>query len=267
MKLLLISAGAINPDMGGKDGKYTLKGIQGYIHGVNELNAIASIFGQGKGAESARSINVEDINKVTGYDPNVTGTGEIYKKGEIDEYRNKVTYSWGEKKTFSDDGITRVALNYSATNGASRTNTMYTSNGFTYYDATKRKFVEMGTNETVTVETTDYKYYPNTLTTSSSGTTKGITKTSIEYKMLFNTTYWLATTIVEAGSSDIYYGLHTVSYSNENYYVYDSSVIKSGTENVRANSLRPVVTLNASTQLIKDENHDGTTKAKAYTLQ
>ena len=61
----LISAGSI--------GNLTLKGKKGYIYGEEELDAISSIYGKGKGAISSRSVKDYDINEVTGYDPKKTG--------------------------------------------------------------------------------------------------------------------------------------------------------------------------------------------------
>ncbi len=45
---------------------YYLSGEYGYLNGVEELNAICSIFGQGKGAVGARSLCVKDIDRLAG---------------------------------------------------------------------------------------------------------------------------------------------------------------------------------------------------------
>ena len=74
---------------------YHLYGRLGYQNATEELDKICNLYGQGHMATSARSIKVEDINKVTGYNPeDVDGNGNPYKVGQIEEYGNKVTYYW-----------------------------------------------------------------------------------------------------------------------------------------------------------------------------
>ena len=48
---------------------YYLSGYEGYINTKEELDNICSLYGQGKGASGARSINREDINKITEFSP------------------------------------------------------------------------------------------------------------------------------------------------------------------------------------------------------
>ena len=95
-KIRLISEEFIGP---GKDKEiyignrtyYTLYGQKVYINGIEELNKISGIFGHGKGAEKATSITVEDINGITGYNPETAK----YNQGDWNEYENKVTYTRG----------------------------------------------------------------------------------------------------------------------------------------------------------------------------
>ena len=54
----------------GKSGKYFLSGLDAYEKGITELNKLCATFGHGKGATGARSINVNDINKILNYNPN-----------------------------------------------------------------------------------------------------------------------------------------------------------------------------------------------------
>ena len=58
--------------------------------------------------------------------------------------------------------------------------------------------------EKITLTTTYYTYYPNTLTESSLGETKGISTSSKEYSMLFANIkkYWLASRYELAGGSE-----------------------------------------------------------------
>ena len=83
---------------------FYLKGRTGFQNAETELNKIAGLYGHGTHAVSARSVNVDDINKITGYNPNAEGiknptaeqiaSGNKYGKNKLYEYGNKVTYSW-----------------------------------------------------------------------------------------------------------------------------------------------------------------------------
>ena len=76
--------------------KYTLKGEKGFTNGINELNNISEIFGYGAGAESSKSITVEDINNITGYNPE----NPRFNEGEYDEYGNIYSYTVNRKQDY-----------------------------------------------------------------------------------------------------------------------------------------------------------------------
>ncbi len=175
-------------------GKLTLSGKDGYNNGISQLNAMCAPYGK-----NARSITVEDINRVTGYDPNKTGDGKKFEEGGWSEYGNKVTYT---------------ASGSTATNG--KTNTTIAISKYEHPDGRK-----IGTDNvtSITVESTHYYYYPYSLTTSSSttGECKGIATDSSAYKLLFrnaddsaNCSYWLASSLVGAYSNISYFGLRNV---------------------------------------------------------
>ena len=143
-KLRLISGefvGAGNYTNGSRT-YYTLKGQKGYINGIEELNKISGIFGHGKGAEKATSITVEDINVITGYNPETAK----YSQGNWNEYGNKVTYTRGEGS----------ALSSSATNGKTWSRTQGT---FNYYDKASKTFKAL-TSGSTEIESTYYNYVP-----------------------------------------------------------------------------------------------------------
>ncbi len=183
-----------------------------WLTGPQQLDKLCAPYGKGEGATSARSIRVEDINKVTGYDPETAGFGE----GELSEYGNEVTYSY--------NGTTNPA--YSGSNGVAGTLTD-THNNFYYYDG--EKFVTIsdlttGTSGTTfaTLKSISYSYYPTTLTNSSAGELKGIGKDTKAYIMLFrnsentsNVNYWLA-------SPCVYTAFFNVMFSMR--YLYDGHV-------------------------------------------
>ena len=174
-------------------GTLQLSGKDGYNTGVSQLNTMCAQYGT-----NARSITVEDINRVTGYDPTNQGDGKVFGAGEFYEYGNKATYTASES---------------SATNGQNYTGSI------SYEHPDGRK---IGTDNvtSITVESTAYYYYPYSLTTSSSttGECKGIATDSSAYKLLFrnaddsaNCSYWLASSYVDARSSTSNFGLRYVA--------------------------------------------------------
>ena len=258
-ELLIISEELIGPATGGGTNgnrtTYYLKGQEGYVNGENELNKISEIYGKGEGATGARSIKVEDINKITGYNPNnvgvydpeQTGSGEKCYKGSIYEYGNKVTYTRNSSSQVQSSGTNRQ----SGTGSYSQ---------FTYYTGSEWKSLNVG--ESATLTSSYYLYYPDTLTTSSSGSTVGIAKTSKAYKMLFtnsstgaNTSqsgttsgfyYWLGSPCVYANTGYARFRMRYV-YSGRvyNYYLYDSS----GSTFNPSYGVRPVVSLQSGISL------------------
>ena len=71
--------------------KVRLHGRDGYTNGVEILNnAVKDTYNDGFFADTVRSINVEDVNRVTGYDPETAG----YGSNSLWQYGNQVTYYW-----------------------------------------------------------------------------------------------------------------------------------------------------------------------------
>ena len=191
-------------------GTLQLSGKDGYNTGISQLNTMCAQYGT-----NARSIKVEDINRVTGYDPTNQGDGTVFGAGQFYEYGNKVTYT---------------ASGSSATNGKTYTGSI------SYEHPDGRK---IGTDNvtSITVESTAYYYYPYSLTTSSSttGECKGIATDSPAYEMLFGkasdtsdgsgNAFWLASSYVYAYSNYSYFGLRYVRSDGYvyNFYLWDSS--------------------------------------------
>ena len=191
-------------------GTLQLSGKDGYNTGISQLNTMCAQYGT-----NARSIKVEDINRVTGYDPTNQGDGTVFCAGQFYEYGNKVTYT---------------ASGSSATNGKTYTGSI------SYEHPDGRK---IGTDNvtSITVESTAYYYYPYSLTTSSSttGECKGIATDSPAYEMLFGkasdtsdgsgNAFWLASSYVYADSYLSDFGLRSVNSVGgvDNYYLWRSS--------------------------------------------
>lgn len=223
-KLLIMSTIDVGTlGLQGISGDGTTNYPAGYTNGIAKLNEICAPYGR-----NARSITVEDINRVTGYDPTNQGDGTVYGAGEFEKFGNKVTYT----ETGS-----------SATNGQTYTGTI------SYEHPDGRK---LGTDNvtSITVKSTYYSYYPYSLTDSNSttGECKGIATDSPAYKLLFrnaddsaNCSYWLASSYVNTSSSHSTFGIqHVYSDSCVNYFYLWSSDGNSTSQSLGVRAVVPV---------------------------
>lgn len=146
--------------------------------GIKNLNKKCEPYGKGAHANGARCININDINRITTYNPESPGNGVIYGSKLTNQYNNEVTYTReGEYVKYSSAIKTGVS----------------TQKNFTMPDG--RNLEQSG----ITIKSNYYYYYPNTLSDSPTGETMGISTDSNAYKMLFrneantaNISYWLA---------------------------------------------------------------------------
>ena len=224
-------------------------GKQGFQYGPAELNAISTIYGQGKGAISARSINVDDVNAITGYDPASPGDGIPYWQGRIYECGNAVTYSWaGNDHPYyaGSNGITgRLSDSH-------KTFTYWDGNRWrTYKQSTSATNTDTGRVRITTITCTAYKYYPDTLTSAFSSENKpGIDRSSKEYDTLFRLDYWLASQYAETMTDNIRFGLRYVGVNSSygsvsyewTYFAYDSN-------GGNSNGVRPIVTITSNARV------------------
>ena len=75
--------------------KLYLQGKAGYYNGVEQLNEMCNaLYGQGENAQSARSVNVNDIDSLLGYDK------REYKGEYIKDENNWQKYGYGVKTTY-----------------------------------------------------------------------------------------------------------------------------------------------------------------------
>ena len=206
---------------------YTLRGQNGYINGINELNTISAIFGHGKGAESATSITVDDINAITGYDPEVAK----YNEGYWGEYNSTVTYTRGSG----------TALSSSATNGRTWSGTQST---FNYYDKQEKTFKTLTGSTSIT---STYYYYSGN---NENSIIFGVRCDDGYYRTFTGegapTKYWLASDYAYASDCGVYWGLRYVD-SGE---VGSSDLCYSnGYTNYIRYGVRPVVSLKSDISL------------------
>lgn len=255
-EILLVAEDFIGPDSGGYSNYertyYYLRGQVGYVNGQSELDAISSLYGQGNGVSGARSITVEDINKITGYDPEKEKFGE----GLVREYGNKVTYTKNEETGY---------IEYSGSNGTTGTST-YTT--FTYYDEESGEWKTLESGESVILNSSYYSYTGLTYLSSSSTAYEMLLKNSTNsaiqdsYKgSISGCYYWLAfpCTYLDSGSAG--FGLRNVSNGIVNYFY---SFRSYGTNNSAWNGVRPVVSLKSD---ISISGGDGTSAETAYQIQ
>ena len=199
----------ISSDMIGPNGAsyYHLSGQNGYVNGVSELDKISSLYGQGTYAKLARSVNVEDVNKITGYkdDNYYAGTRDVCQTG------NEVTY------TLNADG----KVHYQGTKyPTSDTTSSYKS--FTYWTGVEWKSLASG--ESITIKNNEYIYYPQTLTTDDSKKNEKKIKNLDEeastkaYNLLFPNTssnrYWLGSQFSAVNEGWVQFGLRRVAIGN-----------------------------------------------------
>ena len=217
-------------DRGNRIGQYYyLDGQAGYANGVDELNRICSIYATGIGATSARIVNIEDIDWITGYnpnntgkkDPNKTGSGTKHQANQINEYGDNVKYTF-----------TGTNVKYEPTNGVASGIGNYMQ--FTYYDEAVKTWNSLAKSGSVMLRSSSYYYYPTTLTSTDDKTaTVGIGVNTPEYKMMFtnsstgadkvnsgktdNIYYWLGSPFVATSTGLAGFGLRHVKLGNVNY--------------------------------------------------
>ena len=112
-----------------------------WLGAIDTLDSRCQQFKNGRSATGARSLRIDDVDKITGYDKTT------YRKGELYEYGNKITYTLNGTNT----------LSYTTTNGLSGETTF--SNGFYYYDGENIVQADLSkTSGEITLENTGYHY-------------------------------------------------------------------------------------------------------------
>ncbi len=200
-ELLIMSTSDIVEDylIGDEDGDNLEEAQRDWLNAASELDEVCAPYGKGRKATGARSINVEDINKVVGYNPELDN---LYD-GEIYEYGNEVTYSY--------NGTTTPA--YVASNGLKGNMEYAHSNGFHYYNGTSFEVADLTktTGTIVKLKHDYYYYYPSGINTFDSE--------SKANAMLFGDNYyWLASRFVGAEAYYANFGIRYVEEGCVDYY-------------------------------------------------
>ena len=204
-------------------------------YGAEEVNNVASIYGYGKGAKSARSVTEEDIAKIV--NPTLSSGTNVY------DYGNKVTYEW----------VSDTSTKYSWTNKDGEPKSGTKAKGFTYFDGNTWKTLS-STNPKVTLTST-YKHYPINEESCKNNTNL--------YNLLTLDTdndelYWLGSSYFFTQKGWAFYGVLYVSYSSVDYcrLIYADG---SSSDGVVA-SIRPAVSLKSDIKLAPNG-------ANAWTIQ
>ena len=239
-----------------------LEGEEGYLTGIETLNEIAKKYANGNNADVtfSRSINVDDINKITGYNPKNIGKidyeqeneGVYFDNGKMGKFGNIVTYNWN-KNYKNPIGAWNENGNENIVELEESNNNFYYENSNEFKN--KEKTEE---NSEICVETSNYYfYYPNSLTINNEENDKYISENSSNeynkkaYKLLFgnkNESYWLASRCTYTEERFLCYGFRCVW----NGLVASSNFVYSnGNFMARKNGIRPAVYLNKNVELTK----------------
>ena len=260
-KLQIVSEntiGTTEEDEYSANSNYCLEGRTGYQNAITELDNISKLYGQGKYAESARSITVEDVNKIIGYNPETDFTND----GKLYEYGNVIDYFW-QGTNYPYYSSTRAGNGLSGSLGTNHNNGAF-GNSFWWYDFEVEEWKSSpyqsgattpaepitessleGDNYITTLESNVYSYTGSDYISDTS---------SSLYKMLFddvqytgeNSNYWIASRSVRADSEGAYFGVRLVCDGD----VYSNSLAFSvGIEDDFYYGVRPLVSLQSNIQL------------------
>ena len=218
-QLQIISENIIGPDSGGytegTQSYYYLDGVTGLRNSVTELDNISELYGQGQYAQSARSVNQEDIAKVVGLTPEYWNETEGYGKDTLALYGNEITYYW--------DGTNRPY--YESTLFENGNITGNHSDGFYWYDYDTEEWNYVEYDLAATEES---KKEITTLTSTFYGCIGSdlLDTSSTKYNLLFGdgdtAMYWLGSRCVYAGSDGAYFGVYVVDGGVRGCYLADS---------------------------------------------
>ena len=204
------------------------------------LNTVCNeLYGKGQYAESARSLNVEDINKLANYDPETySGYGDLWK------YRFSTEAGYMQYSTSTDNGQTWSE--WSNIKGSSYQT--FRMPGLTEIISADNP------KESQELEYTDYFYSISSRMADNTDIANIITKGTGDSDI----TQWLASRIVYC---DSIYAAFNVRYVNLSYVSFDYLYYSNGLSPSLSYAVRPVITLQSNIQL-EGNSEDGWTIIK-----
>ena len=231
--LMITTTDVVKPVSGGylegDEIKYPLRGSAGFKNATEELNNICKLYGQSNLALDSRSINVEDVNKITRYNPeNIDGKGKKYQQGKIDEYGNEVTFYW--------DGTDSPY--YESINNQEMGNLIYNNKRFYWYEGNSFKSSTFSNTATIenrekitTLTSTFYGYHIFSCNCS----------TKIKNMLQNNYAYALSSVACYISTYMVRYGIRSIQ---SNSFLGVEEMTGSGLGNIlRKYYVRPVVIL------------------------
>lgn len=231
---------------------YFLHGEKGYLNGVAELNAICSMFGQGKGAVEASSIDFKKILKYGNGDTSV-----ISKYMNIYTYRFPTSGSYMQYKSEKVNADnTRELLNDWTDITGEQSQTFRLPGTTTTMSKNNRSDIGIELQNTA-YDTTVQRLLKNNEAVSSL-----LRANSSGFK------YWLADEVIN--NTNVNYGgagfglgnIHT--YWLQTYVLYNADGRESTSEGYH---VVPVVTLKTNIEIEKNDTYDGSTLEKACIIK
>ncbi len=232
-----------------EENPYYLKGEKGVENGIEELDRICEMYKNGTGAESARSIRIEDINKITKYNPLNTGNNKIFGKENLNEYGNEVTYYWNNSQ-----------FPYYESENNLKGNLKNNHSNFYIYNENANEFnVNIFKNEEKskigTIKSNFYSYYIDTLTENNKDKENIFKEQERVYNLINSGSYWIASKIIEPNEDGVYYGFRV--YAAWMKLIAGGGIFSSYGDNNQGicYSVRPVVTISDNVNLIGDSEN------------
>jgi len=226
--LLVMSDSNVNSSFLLGDSTDLKKSQDSWQFSVSLLNKECEPYGNGEGAIGARSITIEDVDSITGYDKTT------YKKGELEQYGNEVTYSYNGTNTPT----------YTVGELTDTVTTAHENNEFSFFNGeeveTKSDLITGANGTSFATIITDYYAY-----TASDV----LTENEKAYSMLFgnnDTKYWLAYPYTSVSAKYIAYGVSNVENGKVRYCGMWAS---NGSKNQYSNGVRAVVMLSPNLDL------------------
>ena len=219
-----------------------LKGEEGYLNAEDVLNNMCNeLYGKGEHATGARSLNVEDINKLGNYDPTTfSGYGQIYT------YRFRTSGNYMQYKTTKADGT--LVKDWTDITDA---------NYQTFKAPGEKEETISADNRNDTGRSVENTYYYYTVANKVQQTTSDGKKMS---DIISNVTgsgsksQWLASRSVYCGNSFANFDVCC-----EYVYVNSTELYNSdGYSSIKYNRVRPVVSLESDIQLSGNSNEGWT---------
>ena len=217
----------------------TLAGEIGYLNAEEVLNTTCNkLYGKGQYAESARSLNVEDVNKLANYDPETySGYGDLYKyRFSTDEGYMQYSKSTDKGQTWSD-----------------WSNITITSNQTFRIPGSTQTISAENPKESQELEYTYYYYGISSQMADNTDIANMITKGTGDS----NITQWLASRTVICDSYCAVFRVHAVF---RGYVDNDRLYSSNGLSGSPSWAVRPVVSLESNIQLAGNSEDGWTIK-------